>query len=286
VALDQLEQLLAEVAAPRKEFEVFRMKYAKAYWVKVNIEDFFAEEDKEKSSSRSRNYYFFDGPPPQKTEARRRLSKRRPLRFISDPDTNTLLVTGADAAQLRIIADLVELYDQPEPTDSKSARLTSMYRVQWSQATVLAEAVKDVYRDLLSSNDKALSSSPDQRNRPQQQATYIFGEGGEEGNKKTQVSFKGKLSIGIDEVSNTLLVSAEGETLLNNVLKMIKELDEAARPSSTVQVLKVEGGVNSAALRQALTTILDESRKDSGSSDSNRSPSSSPDENSRRRRSR
>ncbi|MFO0816344.1 MAG: secretin N-terminal domain-containing protein [Pirellulales bacterium] len=282
-ALDQLEQLLEESAPPRKEFEVFQLKYAKAYWVKLNIEEFFQDGEKESTSSRSRNYYFFDGPPPPKTDPKRRLSKRRPLRFISDPDTNTLLVTGADPSQLQIIADLVELYDQPEPSDSKSARVTVMYQVQWSKAQVVAEAVKDVYRDLLSSNDKALSS-PDQR-RPQQQTTYIFGEG--EGDKKTQVSFKGKLSIGIDEVSNTLILSADGETLLNNVLKMVQELDSAAKPSASVQVLKLDGSVNSAAIRSALEAILDE--EGAGQSGS-RSPSSSSrsgrDSSSSRRRSR
>lgn len=279
-ALDQMEQLLSEVATPRKDFQVFHIKYAKAYWVKVNIEEFFQEEEKDSGSSRSRNYFFFDSPPPQKSEPRRRLSKRKPLRFISDPDTNTILVTGADPSQLKIISDLIELYDQPEPTDSKSTRVTTVYQVRWSKATVLADTVKDVYRDLLSSNDKALGTSPDQKDRSQQQTTYMLGEGGD---KKTLVSFKGKLSIGIDDLSNTLLLSADGETLLNNVLKLVEGLDEAARPTSTVQVLKVEGGVNSVAVRKALTAILDDESKKENATPPAQSPSGASDS---RRRSR
>ena len=237
-ALDQLEQLLEEAAAPRKDYQVFHLKHARAYWVKMNIEEFFEEKDKDASSSRSRSFYFFDGPPPSKTEPRRRLSKRKQLKFVTDPDTNTLLVSGADTNQLRIISDLVELYDQPEPKDPKLARVTQKYQVQWSKAESLADAVKDVFRDLLSANDKALSQTPDQKNRP------------------APSSFKGKLSVGIDEISNTLLISTEGEELMESVLKMVRELDEAAKPSATIQVLKVEGSTTSQAVREALSEIL------------------------------
>lgn len=247
-ALDQLESLLEELAAPRKDYQVFHMKYARAYWVKMNIEEFFDEKEKDTSSSRNRSYYFFDGPPPSKNEPRRRLSKRKQLKFVTDPDTNTLLVSGADANQLRIISDLVELYDQPEPKDPKLARITQRYQVRWSKADAVAEAVKDVFRDLLSANDKALNQTPDQKNRV------------------APSTFKGKLSIGIDAISNTLLISAEGQELLDNVLKLAKELDEAAKPSATIQVLKVDGATTSQAVRDALSEILEGESPDRGTS--------------------
>ena len=236
-ALDQLEELLGEIAAPRKDYHVFHLKHARAYWVKMNIEEFFDETEKDTSASRSRSYFFFENPPA-KNEPRRRLSKRKQLRFVTDPDTNTMLVSNADENQLRIITDLVELYDQPEPKDPKLARVTQRYQVRWSKADALADAVKDVFRDLLSANDKALAQTPDQKNRP------------------APSSFKGKLSVGIDEISNTLLISAEGQELMDEVLKMVRELDEAAKPSATIQVLKVEGSTTSQAVRDALSEIL------------------------------
>ena len=229
-ALDLIEEIAAILAPERKDYHVFKLKNAPVLWVKFNLQDYF-EEDKDKKNSGGRNYYFSDYPPTAKQESRHRLSKRKSLRFISDTDTNTILVQGADAAQLKIIKELIELYDQPEPTNAKAARVTTVVPVKWSKAQVIAEAVKDVYRDLLSSLDKALAQSPDQKQKPASQNTYIFGGEDEEGGKekKTQVTFKGKLSIGVDELSNTLLVSAEGENLLANVTKMIRLLDEAAR---------------------------------------------------------
>lgn len=55
------------------------------------------------------------------------------------------------------------------------------------------------------------------------------------------MKFKGLLSIGVDELSNTLVVSAT-ESLLQNVGQMIESLDNAARPTvPSMQVLQVRG---------------------------------------------
>src|SRR5690606_7373159 len=129
---------------------------------------------------------------------------------------------GADQEQLRIIAELVELYDIPEPMNAQTARVTKLFHVKYSKAVVIAETIKDAYRDLLSSNDKALQGAQQQQQNNRPEATIIrnYGPqiGGDADNsnqeKRTQITFKGKLSIGIDEITNTLLVSAEGESLL------------------------------------------------------------------------
>ena len=68
-------------------------------------------------------------------------------------------------------------------------------------------------------------------------------------------SFKGKLSIGVDNVGNTLLVSAEGEPLLDLVVDMITQLDEAARPQGEIQVLELPGGISARGLQNALRPL-------------------------------
>jgi hypothetical protein len=137
-------------------------------------------------------------------------------------------------------------------------------QVRYSKAQTIATAVKDVYRDLLSSNDKALASNnPEQKNRvPTAGTTYIINEGpGAEGEKeRTRVTFKGKLSIGVDDLTNTLLVSAEGENLMRNVTDMIQSLDEAARPLSAVSIVPVGGNTNAARVREVLARLLIEAK--------------------------
>ena len=65
-------------------------------------------------------------------------------------------------------------------------------------------------------------------------------------------------TVGVDETSNTLLVSAEGENLMENVKQMIETLDEAAKPLSSVSVVKLQGGVDAERVREVLAKVLGE----------------------------
>jgi len=262
-ALDLLEDLMSQLPPPQKDFAIFELKHASAFWMKLNLEDYFKAEE-EDSNSRRRTYYFYDNPPPEK-EKRYRLSQRRPLKFIDDFDTNTILVVGAEPDDLKTIEELIRLWDVPPPADSESARVSAVFQVRYSKASIIAETIKEVYRDLLSSNDKALQQGPNAERRPSNQTTYIFGESDSDGSsRRTQVSFKGKLSLGVDDVSNTLLVSTEGQNLMENVSKMIETLDEAAMPVSDVQIITLDGGVNAERMREVLSELIEGSKAGMG----------------------
>jgi hypothetical protein len=73
---------------------------------------------------------------------------------------------------------------------------------------------------------------------------------------RTSARFEGKLSIGIDDVSNTLLVSAEGDNLMSVIAGMIKALDEAAMPVSEIRVVTLRKDTDGSRLREALSKIL------------------------------
>ncbi len=259
-ALDLLEDLLREMAPRRKDFEVFELKYAPAFWVKLNLEDFFEDDDEKDSQSGYFRSWYWDMPPESEEKDPRRLSNRPPLKFISDDDTNTIVVQGADPHQLQTVAELIRLYDQAPPEDAQSRRVTQIFSIRYSRAEVIAEAVKDVYRDLLSANDKALAHGQQQQNQRPAGETYItnigFGEeGDEQRERRMQVTFKGKLSIGVDTLTNTLLISTEGESLMRNIQEMILRLDDAARPRTTVEVLRI-GGMGGSGLQKALAEIF------------------------------
>jgi hypothetical protein len=202
--------------------------------------------------------------PASKTDdGRRRLSKRRPLKFIDDWDTNSILVTGADEKQLKTIEELIAAYDIPLTEDAQAMRLTRTYLVRHSKARVIADAVKEVYRDLLSVNDPAMQQAQngkkDDRSGDRAATSYIFNYGGPATDDKKPdppVRFKGALSLGIDELSNTLIVSAS-EGLLNSVLATIKELDERAKPTvPRMQVLKIDRTIDPIELQQKLQKLV------------------------------
>ena len=91
------------------------------------------------------------------------LSKRPPLRLIWDPASDTILVANASASQLAEIERLIKEYDQPQPDDAATERVTRPVKIQYSQASTIVTALKEVFRDLLSSKDKEFDSKDGQK---------------------------------------------------------------------------------------------------------------------------
>jgi type II secretory pathway component GspD/PulD (secretin) len=256
-ALAEMEELISQIASPRRSFKVYRLEYATPSWVTLNLKDFF-KADEETKSTLEYSPYWGIMPSEKKVKGNRTLSKRRQPQFISDNFTSTILVRDADAKQLQTIEDLIKIYDVPEPSDSRSMRVTTIFRLEHAKATSVAAAVKDVFRDLLSSNDKALES--DDKNGQRQGSgglvTFLPGAEKKEGEDEEEpIRFKGLLSIGIDESSNTLIVSSAG-TLMDTISEMIESLDKAADSSSVVQVIKVDKSVDLSLIQERLQELM------------------------------
>ncbi len=263
-ALDALEETLAEFAPPRRDWKVIQLKYPDtwALGIELILHDVFKAEIEagEKGGGMEFDPFFGMVPTAKKDSGPRRLSNRKPLKIISDRDSHTILVQGATRDQLRMIEELIAIYDRPQSTEAHAIRKTKIFQLKYTQATVIAEAIKDVYRDLLSENDKALQQNQrgDDKERPADRGvTYIYGGGEGEGeeSQEQRIKFKGQLSIGVDSVSNTLIVSAGGG-LLENVGQIVEALDEAAKPNSAVQVIQIDSRVNPRLLQEKLHKIF------------------------------
>ncbi|MEQ1824362.1 MAG: secretin N-terminal domain-containing protein [Pirellula sp.] len=247
-ALSKLEQLMIDNAPPQRGYEVYIIKNSTPSWIKWNLEDYFKEEKKERGDSFYR--WLFDGESSDKKDDPQ-LGKKRKLRFLSDNDTKSLIVIGADDAQLKTIEELIRLWDVPEKTNKQKLRYSKLVQVEFSKAEGIVEAIKDAYRDLLSTNDKAFQKEKEgagangKEPKRNDSSESIF-DGG------MSYSFSGRLSLGVDKATNSIIVSAEGEDLLTLVSNLIKQLDEAAKPNGSVEILKL-GGANAQALEKALS---------------------------------
>ncbi len=260
-ALQEMEELIAQLVAPKRSFKVFTLKYATPSWVTLNLKDFFKAEEETKSTLEYSPYWGIV-PSQKKVSGNRTLSRRRQPQFISDNFTSTILVRDADAKQLQTIEDLIAIYDVPEPSDSRSVRVTTIFRLRNARASIVAAAVKDVFRDLLSSNDKALEK--DDKNQQRQSSsglvTFLPGTEKKDGEDDEEpIRFKGLLSIGIDDSSNTLIVSSTG-ALMDTIGELIEELDTAADSSSVVQVIKVDKSVDLGMIKQRLDELMGTSK--------------------------
>lgn len=264
-ALDLLEELIEEIRPPRKDWKQFvlKNKNSSPYWICYNLEKFFEAQNPSKDDSDNGGYYYWD-PPPAKEEESRRLSTRKKLTFIDDIDTNSIIVVGADSSQLAQIEELINLWDQPESPESRTVRITKVFQIKYSEAKTISAALKDVYRDLLSVNDPALQAN---NNKERQggggtgtSINYNYNRGNESKDEKPPqeppIRFKGLISLGVDEISNSLIVSTS-EGMMGFMEQTIKELDDAARPMSPkVEVVKLNPDLDIAALQEKLNKIF------------------------------
>ena len=235
-ALDRLEDLVSQMSPPvRADLQILKLKYAPASSVASVLKEAFSNKDQ--------------GRPP----------KRRAVKILSDPESNSILVQGADALQMKSIKDLAEFYDKPDAADTDSVHQTEKFPLQWADAESVAETLKDLYHDLLSSKEKASASQPQDQRRP-----FVFAyDGSPGGEAQKRPRFRGLLSVGADKVSNTLIVSAP-PYLMKEVGQLIQELDEGAKHADSPSVLKLKyAPVSSVAsvLKEAFSKDQDRSAK-------------------------
>jgi hypothetical protein len=259
-ALDQLERMISELSpTQRTGSKLFYLRNAFCKDVVDVLKDVFREGDSPRQPNPMFDdmYYYYRFGPGSRDQAkeRGRLSKRRQLKFISEPMTNTILVLGADAGQLAEIDRLIKVYDEGVRPDSNSVRTTKQLSFRYTTAREVAEVIKDVFRDLLSPIDKAVAKGGAQQQQQEQSramysTTYIFGGDGEKDNAR---KFKGLLSMGVDDRSNTLIVSAPRD-LMGIINEIADELDRAAGESrGVVEVLNL--GAASTAVQQILSGV-------------------------------
>jgi type II secretory pathway component GspD/PulD (secretin) len=256
-ALDELEYLLNDLAPPQEEFTVFELKNSQASLVVFNLEEYFEEELKGQTDSQYSMWGEYMGKK-QRDTGPISLSKRPLLRFIYDIDTNTIVAQNANADQLRTIQQLIDIYDRPVDEDSVMSRRTEAIEIRYSKAADIANAVKEVYRDLLSSKDKEFQGKEGQGKSRSETYYRFYGSGPSDDKKKpsaVKVAFEGALSIGVDELSNTLIISAQDDVWLD-VHNLILSLDQAALPKTVVQVHEVRGAVKPTDLQKALASAL------------------------------
>lgn len=258
-ALDQLEELLNRMLPRRANFKLFTLKHTYAKDMVSLLKDVF-KADLDKESSRTEVFDMFwngRGSSSSSQSSRASLSRRRPLNFVADPVTNTVLVQGADTAQLAEVEALIERYDRAEPPNSESVRRTRHVPLKYAKAKEVADVLKDVYRDLLSPNDKALLQNQPQQPQQQKQNdnfySAMFSYLTDDPTKSEIVPrFKGMLSVGVDERANGVVVSAP-QIILTEVLKMVDDLDRSARPSRpVVRIMRVKSPGVANEVRQAV----------------------------------
>lgn len=257
-ALDRLEDLLSVLDPPQQEYEVFELKYNSAYTVVTKLEEYFADELKDQTESVYDQWDNYQGKKKKELGAST-LGRRPLLRFVYDDlYTNTVIVQNASVSQLAVVKKLIKIYDKAPEQEDYYARKTDVIQLKYSRARDIANSLKEVYRELLSSKDKEFQDKEGNTQISGRKRNYVFGEvrknhEGEE--SPVIIAFDGVLSIGVDQVSNTLIVSAREEVLVD-IKKTVMLLDQAAIPKTEIRVHRVRGILPANQLQQMLKGSL------------------------------
>ena len=261
--LARLEKLVSALTPAETTFTEFKLDHVAAWYVHGKLEDFY--EEILNAGVKNRYNLWGEYAGTEQKQATSMLSRRSKMRMIYNSVTNSIVVTNAAPAQLKEIERLIEVWDQPPLDEVILQRRTGMVKVRYSRASTIAAALKDVYRDLLSTRDKEFDTEKDKGGGfATEKLTQIEYSGAEASHygvstptqktKAIETKFSGALSIGVDELANMLVISADSE-LYASVVDMIQKLDDQARPKTTVQVVRV--GVPAGPLREALDDALD-----------------------------
>lgn len=287
-ALAEVEDLMQSLAPPPVPYKEFRLKYIPAFTAYLNLTTFLEDElEDEDDDRRSRRDWWDDWGRRDQEQKPVQLSRRQKLTIDYDTWTNSILVRNGTPAQLAEIEGLIEIYDQPPRSNTIKARRTEAISIRYSKASVIAAAIKEVYRDLLSSRDKEFDREDDRRSSFRSEATTVirYSENGSGTSRETQpikAAFGGPLAIGADDTSNTLVISAEAE-LFDSIVEMVHILDEQARPSTSVKVVQLNGGMSANAVRQALAQTLGSSMTGSEGQQPQAQPQQGPSDEDRER---
>jgi type II secretory pathway component GspD/PulD (secretin) len=238
-AAQLMTELLQSLLPEEKDVQVFPLKYASALSLEFQLQDLLNLDSDEEQEEQQSDPLGVSKPK---------------LLIYSDGRTNRLLVRHASPEQLAVVRNLVSVLDQPEEVEPQLAREQWLYKVRNKDATELSETVKEVYRDLLSSSDKAFEGRDERSSRS-------AGYWGFASARSTVPEYQGLLSVGVDLSSNSLVVSAP-QYLMTEVKQLVLSLDH--QPSGqAISVMRLQNGT-SGVVSQTLGQVLGESGQNGG----------------------
>jgi type II secretory pathway component GspD/PulD (secretin) len=194
LAAESARRLIEKLTPSTKDVRVIALKHAQALSVKIQLEAMLLHT------------------MPATTS---KLSTSPPMKIDVDTRTNRLLIQHASTRQMDLLSELVPIIDQPTSDDERLVRVQRVYRFQYRRAADVVDVVKEVYRDLLSINDRVFASYAG--NRPTGYNQNLAA-------TATNPEYQGLLAVGADKEANILIVSAP-MYLIDDVIDLVKSID-------------------------------------------------------------
>lgn len=184
-----------------------------------------------------------------------RITPSGPISITPDPRLNALLVQAAPP-DVDLIEEILKILDRRDsPEDVPAQPKPRLIPVVHTSASEIAQVIKDVYQDRMGSGENG--------NRPLSPPEMMMrmfrgqrgGGGASSGSTTSGKDAAAKMTLGVDERSNSLIVSAP-ESLFEEVRDLVAALDRvASQDQETIEVVALPES-NPEAVRAALASLL------------------------------
>jgi hypothetical protein len=204
VAAESAKRLIQQMLKAPTQLTVIQLKHTQAYVVKRQLDTIVMQGASLVTS---------------------KLTSAPVLTIDVDQRTNRLLIQNANDRQLALIDESVRILDQPNPDDEKLSREQLTIRLKNRRANVIAEAIRSVYQDLLSMNERTLYSTTART------STFNRNIAATTNNPE----YQGLLSIGVDAEANILIISAP-KYLVEEIRELAESMDTPTDSNSIAVV--------------------------------------------------
>lgn len=224
VAAESAKRLLQQLTPASNNLRIISLKHAQAMSVKVQLEAMLLHTI---------------------TQSTSKLSTSQPLKIDVDSRTNRLLIQNANSRQIELVEQLVPVIDQPNSDNDRLTRVHRVYRFQNRRANDVVDAVKEVYRDLLSVNDRVLSASATGRSTSYNENLAASANNPE---------YQGLMALGVDREANAMIISAPSY-LVDDVIALM-ELMDTPNDSGAMAVVPFTMKATDTKTQEAISRLL------------------------------
>ncbi|HAA52083.1 MAG TPA: hypothetical protein DCE43_20355, partial [Planctomycetaceae bacterium] len=266
-ALDQLEarlQSLMSHMTPKTTWTIFYLRSADATEAAMMIERLFPQSSVSATASDSGGSLFGEltggisslgSSLMDMTGINSLGTGPTALQIIPETRSNALFVSGP-ADQIADVESVLKILDAAELPEQLRQRAPRYITVEHADVNEVAQIVRDVYKEELTSSSRSSGRGNSQGANP---FAMLMGGGGggSRGSSSRGGSSKGgvKMTIGVDSRTSALVVSAS-DALFKQVEALVSTLDNAAKDAKrTVRIVTLEN-TNSSAIQQAVSALL------------------------------
>ena len=198
------------------------------------------------------------GGEGQASSSKSILTSTGSVSIVADARLNALFVQ-ANPVDLQVIEMILEKVDQPEsPEDVEIVPKPLLIPVIYHSAKEIADVVKSLLGDRIAGAQSGGGNRGGGGGQPSPQdfINALRGGGGRGGNNQAAKSEAPKISLSVDERSNSLIVIATPQDF-EEIRELVVELDEFGKQAEEiVQVVEVPGTMNAEAMVEALEALL------------------------------